>query len=79
MNQYLSKYQKIRMNQDEKIKQMEKTLRYAYKDLDKLLKMNHGTNAYTLITRCYSSINSGELESVANTLADIRDLIGRIE
>ena len=47
------------MNQDEKIKQMEKTLRYAYKDLDKLLKMNHGTNAHTLITRCYSSINSG--------------------
>ena len=41
--------------------------------------MKHGTNAETLITRCYSSINSGELESVANTLADIRDLIGRIE
>ena len=67
------------MNQDEKIKQMEKTLRYAYKDLDNLLKMKHGTNAETLITRCYSSINSGELESVANTLADIRDLLGNIK
>ena len=44
-----------------------------------LLQVGHGTNAETLITRCYSSINSGKLESVANTLADIRDLIGRIE
>jgi len=67
------------MDDKEKIKRMEKTLRYAYKDLNTLLKMNHNTNAETLITRCYSSINSGELESVANTLADIRDLIGRIE
>ena len=66
------------MDDKEKIKRMEKTLRYAYKDLNTLLKMNHNTNAETLITRCYSSINSGELESVANTLADIRDLIGRI-
>ena len=67
------------MDDKERIKRMEKTLRYAYKDLDDLLKINHAINAETLITRCYSSINSGELESVANTLADIRDLIGRIE
>ena len=67
------------MNQNEKIKQMEKTLRYAYKDIDYLLQVGHGTNAETLITRCYSSINSGKLESVANTLSEIRDLIGRIE
>ena len=67
------------MNDKEKIKNMEKTLRYAYKDLDHLVQTWYGTNAETLMSRLYSSINSGELESVANTLSEIRDLIGRIE
>ena len=67
------------MNQDEKIKQMEKTLKYAYKDLDHLVQTWYGTNAETLMSRLYSSINNGELESIANTLAEIRDLIGRVE
>ena len=67
------------MNDKEKIKNMEKTLRYAYKDLDYLVQTWYGTNAETLMSRLYSSINSGELESVANTLSEIRDLIGRIE
>ena len=58
---------------------MEKTLKYAYKDLDYLVQTWYGTNAETLMSRLYSSINSGELESVANTLSEIRDLIGRIE
>ena len=67
------------MNQDQRIKQMEKTLKYAYKHLDYLVQTCYGTNAETLMSRLYSSINSGELESVANTLSEIRDLIGRIE
>ena len=67
------------MNQDEKIKQMEKVLRYAYKDIDYLLNIGHGTNAETVTIRLYSSISNGELDSVANTLADIKDLLGKIE
>ena len=67
------------MNQDEKIKQMEKVLRYAYKDIDYLLNIGHGTNAETVTARLYSSISNGELDSVANTLADIKDLLGKIE
>ncbi len=67
------------MNDKEKIKNMEKTLRYAYKDIDYLLQVGHGTNAATLTTRLYSSINNGELEPVANTLAEIRDLLGDIK
>ena len=71
--------QVIEMNQDEKIKQMEKTLKYAYKDIDYLLKIGHGTDAQTVTTRLYSSISNGELDSIANTLADIKDLLGKIE
>ena len=67
------------MNQDKKIKQMEKTLRYAYKDIDYLLKIGHDTDAKTITIRLYSSISNGELSSVANTLADIKDLLGKIE
>ena len=79
MNQGRKEYQPDRMNDKEKIKNMEKTLKYAYKDIDYLVQTWYGTNAETLMARLYSSINNGELEPMANTLAEIRDLIGTIK
>jgi len=61
------------------IKQMRKVLKYAYLDINYLLEMGHNTNAKTLTIRLYSSISNGNLESVANTLADIRDILTKEE
>ena len=57
------------------IEQMRKVLTYAYLDIDYLLQTGFDTSANTLTTRLYSSISSGDLDSVANTLAEIKDIL----
>ena len=61
------------------IEKMRKVLKYAYLDIDYLLQTRYNTNANTLTTRLYSNISSGDLDSVANTLADIKDILPKGE
>ena len=61
------------------IEKMRKVLKYAYLDIDYLLQTRYNTNANTLSTRLYSNISSGDLDSVANTLADIKDILPKGE
>ena len=49
------------------------------KHIDYLLQTRYNTNANTLTTRLYSNISSGDLDSVANTLADIKDILPKGE
>ena len=61
------------------IEKMKKTLKYAYLDINYLLETGHNTSADTLTTRLYSNISSEDLDSVANTLADIKDILTKEE
>ena len=64
------------MCKQHKAEKMWKTLEYAYLDLTYLLAEGFDTNVHTLTSRLHSCVSSGDLESVANTLVEIEEILG---